>query len=564
MPLSLAGTSKRTPQFAAERVVALDGTNDSAPAIQAAIEELDSAGGGVLYINRKQNGDHTAIINSIASGTDSTWGVLVKLTNRVRIVVEPGIVFKAGPDFEDLVDDAWHVINPSEPIGASNGAFFRFEADVDATTDAGVEWIGGEFDFTGLTGEATGINGIVTRSVHVSVRDTFFNHHTPTPSGATFTGYGDSSLFALDPLSVVVERCKFYGAPDLAIYMSGNNDDFETFIRIQNNRFYRCSGGVAFKRLSRYGTVSHNWFEECGSAIFNGGADGLENHGKSLTISDNDIIRTQGNPIYTALSFADIIHGNRITDWRRYVSDGTTETVVSSGNVGGAIKLMGSKQATVYGNVCRFLDWVPVETANKETCGLHLGTYVDDDAVTQYSTQVRAFGNVIVGTSRDYVVQSGCEGNDLRGNMVTDIINGSVVAADDVARDESGSITPTLESPGGAAPSYTYQRGGYILRGKWVEFWLELEVSSITGMSGTITVAGFPYAHATGPTLIPMSVYTKSVYFSSSSYFQFAGLFSSGSVLLMEVGSYTTNAQITEANLSAASRIHIRGSYPID
>jgi hypothetical protein len=302
-----------------------DGVADDASAIQAAANHA-VANQKTLFF---PEGNY--YINSIVSTLAWGAGIYVQTDDSFNIICDPNSVIKAGPTLE------------SQAIALQgNGAVIRINR-INNVTGGKVSWFGGKFDFSELTGLITGIDGISVgpKYQEVLISNVVFDHGVQAPSGDNIgIGGGDSSIFCKEPEFVSITNCQFLGAPDLGIYLSGEDEALTRIGQhavISNNYFYRCTSGVSSKRAFQKTIITNNHFYECSGGIFLGIASTATDTGKRIIVANNVINKTQGNPLRITNSNYAIVTGNEIIDFRRWISDGTTQTSVASGNIGGAI-----------------------------------------------------------------------------------------------------------------------------------------------------------------------------------------------------------------------------------
>jgi len=299
---------------------------------------------------------------------------------------------------------------------------------IDAPTGAGtgvVRWVGGSFDGSLLPANTTGTDllSIGPKFKVVSVRGVVFDHGLTAPSGANLGyGGGDSSLYVKEPEQLYITDCAFIGAVDLGVYLSGDFNTARTgrHAVVSGNKFYRCGNASAVKRLFSKCVFANNHILECGNGFFSGVADGQTGTGSQLIVTNNTIIKTQGSPVRLTNTTDAAVSGNIITDWRRHVSDGTTETAVASGNVGGGIILEGSNRVSITGNILGFDNWVPVVTANKFSVGVSIRA-----STIGGSKNVIVSGNVINNVESAYHVDTTSVNISLLPNEIDAVIAAS-------------------------------------------------------------------------------------------------------------------------------------------
>jgi len=348
-----------------------DGVADDTAAIQACFTAAATNKKDVYFP------DGTFLLNSFSSqpydGFTHPSAVFLASNNPVSILCAKSATIKAGPALS----------------GAAPGAVFWFRSQSGLlVADGSVTWRGGTFDLSALTQTTTGCCGIrfEQKLKEVRVDGVTFDHGVQTPSGDN-PGYGggDESITIRESDFASVTNCSFLGAPDIGIYLSGDSNvsggttsDSPRYGRhavISSCYFYRCSVGVSAKRYFKKTIISNNIFFECGTGVLLGTTDGYtDNNGKRIIVSNNYLSKIQVDPLRLDNTENAVVTGNEIVDYRRWVSDGTTESAVSVGNIGAGVKLSGSTQCTVTGNVIGFQDWTAVSTADKYSAGVTFRT----------------------------------------------------------------------------------------------------------------------------------------------------------------------------------------------
>jgi hypothetical protein len=130
---------------------------------------------------------------------------------------------------------------------------------------------------------------------------------------------------------------------------------------------------------------------------------------------------------------------------------------------------------------------------------------------------------------------------------------------------QNTSFTPTIKGATTAgAPTYTSQFGSYSRIGNVVTFQLRVSITAKGGMLGAISVEGLPTARATlaGVTSVFAAEYSG-ITVSGGNTYLYAELASGTTSLLLYQGGSTSNAQLTDTNLAAATTVQISGSYSV-
>lgn len=377
-----------------------DGVANDAPAIRLAVDYA-LANGRVLYFPAGTYG---------VAGADSVYPT--------------ACIYINSADGIEVVADMKATIKPLATYGIS-GASKVVRIEGGASGAGKVSWTGGKLDVSSVTGSTTGADAlsIGPKFGSVVIDDVVFDHGVTTASGANLgTGGGDSSLFIKEAEHIEVTGCKFLGAPDLGIYLSG---DFSAsrngrHAKISGNHFYRCGSAASVKRGFEKCVFSENHVEECLGGFFSGVADGQTVTGNSLIVVGNTFTKTQGNPMRLTNTTNAAIVANEVVDWRRHISDGSTETAVSSGNIAGAIILEGSARITVTGNTLGFKDWARVTTGSKFSVGVSVTSSSQTGGVG--CSNVTIVGNTVTNVESGFYVNPTSSDINILGNDVDDVV----------------------------------------------------------------------------------------------------------------------------------------------
>lgn len=179
---------------------------------------------------------------------------------------------------------------------------------------ARLQWQGGVFDGRAMPARSTGAPDLLyvpgPFSVHISQADFITN---ATRSGTA----GDSHIFLAEGEDYWIEDCRFTGAADSAIYISGDNTGTKgRRARVTGCTFTECSGSVIFKREFEDIQVLGNTFVSCGNGVTVGGevdsVTGLLTASRGV-VSGN-LFRDVDRPIEARIADGTIITANRIED----------------------------------------------------------------------------------------------------------------------------------------------------------------------------------------------------------------------------------------------------------
>ncbi|GIT90152.1 hypothetical protein JANAI62_03650 [Jannaschia pagri] len=233
------------------------------------------------------------------------------------------------------------------------------------------------------------------------------------------TGFGGDSALDLGAAdSMTIERNRFIGAKDCAVYLSGGNGQFDetvslgapyTYFRegigrrvyIANNRAMGCDNFVQMKRFVRDCMVVNNIVEDGRNGISTGATNtsGTRNDGTRGVISGNTIRRCNGNAIFVSSGELWRIANNEITDFRcrHYQPD-----VMEGDGYEAAITVRGVRLAHVADNTISFEHWTAEQsdTANHQV-GIITGP--DDDGVQTTRTIIadNLLWNMLTGIAYD-------------------------------------------------------------------------------------------------------------------------------------------------------------------
>lgn len=384
------------------------------------------------------------LINTAAT---SQWAIERSADKDFRVVSEGTIV--AGANLETAI--------------TTNGAVIRVQT---ATNPAdplpSFSWRGGRWDLSALDTDTSGLDGlsIGPKFGSVLVDDIEFDHGIVAAVDVDVgVGGGDSSIFCKEPELFVARGIRCFGAPDVGLYVSGDPSSSRTGRNavFMGCKFERCLNGVAMKRDFEFTHISGCTFLECVNGILWGVAEGSQtNQGKRGLVVGNVFRRCQGGPLNLSNNKGIAIIGNEMIDYRRWVSDGTTATVVASGNVGGGARLSGCSGCSVVGNVIGFEDWTaPNASEGGSGSGAAAVTLIGD---TDPTPAVNCDNNVVVGN-----VLKNCHSGILTGALA----NNNILAPNQsfghtTADTISGSGNQLLPTVGGDGSGLQWTASGFL------------------------------------------------------------------------------------------------------
>ena len=357
---------------------------------------------------------------------------------------------------------------------------------------------GGTFDISNITPATYGVNclSIGPKFGAVRINNTTFTHGVGPASVATInpSAGGDSSITCAEPEFISITNCKFIGAVDLGVYLTGTGGDANPptsslevgrHAIVSGNYFYRCQSAIACKRWFEKTIISGNNIFECGDGIFAGVADGQSsNTGQKLTISSNIINKCQGNPIRITKSGFAVVSNNRILDYRKWISNGTTQTVVSNGNYGSAIIIEESSNFSITGNVVGFDAWTPSSTAFEYDTGIRLDST---------STNGIVIGNQINKCFKPIIEINSSTNNILNDNSISNCTtNYNDVITDEDRTDYIANSQTGFKYFGGLTPDYSI----------FSAIAANTEVARFTGTTNAINNLVFQNSIASNPVII--------------------------------------------------------------
>ena len=322
-----------------------DGSTDDRANIKTAIE---ASFGKTLYFP-----SGTYVIGSTCTPT---------ITGDVTIICDSGAVFQAASGF------------------STNNRLFLFQ---NGTADANLRfyWQGGKLNGANIpapgSGDANDLLQVIGRGWDlVAVERVWFYTNTDYSGTA-----GDSHLFISECDNIRVSGCRFEGATDAAVYLSGDSGQtLGTEAVIAENHFEKCSVGVIAKRSFRRMTVAHNTLEKCRFGIGTGEADTTLLPGANNLIIGNHLRQPSDIGIFVRVSDHSAVIGNRVEDFGYNLSD-----AVVSGASG--IRLEGSNHCVVQGNVVNMRSF----STDSSHIAIRLGAY------TVNGTAYNSTSNLVIG-----------------------------------------------------------------------------------------------------------------------------------------------------------------------
>ncbi len=518
---------------------------DIQPALTAALNALPD--GGRIYVD--EPGEFW--INSAATINRAVNFVGAK---SITIECHPDATFKAGP-------------NLSAALSGSGGrSVFRFDSGLSSNGGHKIRWFGGRLDLSALPSAAgAGVDGFSGLRNDPYVYDVEVDHGVTAASGANIgVGGGDSSFFWKEFEGGGFFNCRSLGAPDLAIYPSGDSGKIARGLVIENLYAYRCGGVVGVKRFAEdIRIVDPDWFE-CGTGLFTGSTEIGDDHGQAITIKGGTIRRTQGDPIRFENTSRGVVQGVRVIDYGRHVSDGTTATSVSALNRFAAVKLLGAKHCTVSGCTVGFEDWAAPNASEREAYAIRLGGYTRTTDAAVVTAENNSVGpNTIRSTFGVYIADAQTAANTLGFASRSGVSNPDIVLGTGNRRyDTAVSLTPNLAGSVAnlAGAAYTTRQARVSFNGQKVMVNVSLVLNAVTLLNGTVTITadGLPVAAST------MGRWLGSVSCSGVTGSGFAALIDAGSAViqLFSEGSGTRTA-LQHTDIGSTAQISAAIEYEV-
>jgi hypothetical protein len=398
-----------------------NGVDDDAPEIREAFRYAVPLGKTVYFPAG------TYLLNSLHPANDNVGGLAGTYSAGVRVSL-PDTGFGVPGIISVICDDSVIIKGTDALFTGGASALFRFESKSTYNGDflnvpAGnyinnlrvIKWVGGRLDLSSITSNVTGVDGFSIGPIsgagnnpswdRVLIDGVTFFHNISIPSTTGTdpqklgSGGGDSGIFCKNPNSITVTNCQFIGAPDIGIYLSGdqatssrNDSGPGRHASITDCYFFRCGNGIAAKRRFRKIIVSNNHFFQCQNGVIGSVADGARlNTGSRFVITNNIINQTQGFPIRLTFGESAVIQGNEILDYGKYLAN---SNLGFGSGFGPGISIQSTSRITITGNVIGFLRWPPSLDAPR-SLGISLEGYADGATVYggRYGTIT---GNTIV------------------------------------------------------------------------------------------------------------------------------------------------------------------------
>jgi hypothetical protein len=276
------------------------------------------------------------------------------------------------------------------------------------TPDQGFIWIGGKIDGSlrpQKTGGAPDQLYIATPNINRVLIEGVWFYNNEDRSGTA----GDSCLFLSAGTDYIVRGCKFQGALDAGIYVSGDSTGTQgERCFVSENTFIECKAvGFISKRHFQRHIVVNNYVTDCGTGLVVGGE--VSPHvdlSEQVIFMGNDVRRvTRG--IEARVTNGAVIIGNRVIDYG-VEEDGTT--------VGDqAISLSGASNCIVQGN---YIEQSGAFATDGGSSGVKLGRRTVD-GVDYDADNNLVCNNRIVGAALGIREEAECQGNILGPNFFT-------------------------------------------------------------------------------------------------------------------------------------------------
>lgn len=365
-----------------------DGTTDNETALEAAFKI------GGKYGVALTAGPGTFLFSNTVS-----WAV----SSRFNFSTTAGTIFKASSSIP--ADDKMFL-----PSAASGASFV---------------WQGGKIDGSSQPARVSGAPDMLyiadSDFESVLIDDVWFYNNADRSGTA-----GDSSLFIAECDDIIVSRCRFQGAVDSGLYVSGNSA--QTTGRrciIENNTFYACEVGYIAKRSFEDQVFSDNIVSQCTYGVVIGGeADTTLLPGKKAVIVGN-LIRESTNCIVIRAADGTVCVGNRIEDY------GLDDTLTPA--VGHGISIEGSGKCNISGNV---LVYTSARTPHASSRAINL-TRFTWNSIDYECTYNLISGNVIDKAATALREGAGAPNNNLFfDNSITNVTTRlTIVGANTIFRD---------------------------------------------------------------------------------------------------------------------------------
>lgn len=255
-----------------------------------------------------------------------------------------------------------------------------------ASSGASFHWNGGKIDGADMPARSSGAPDLIYISganfASVTVENVWFYNNADRSGSA-----GDGGLFIAECDDIVVTNCRFQGAVDNGLYVSG--DSSQTLGRrciAANNIFLGCSVGYISKRAFEDQVVSDNIAVQCTYPYVVGAeADTTKLPGKKATIVGN-LARECTNGIVIRVANGTVCSGNRIED---YGLDDSLSAVAGHG-----ISLEGAAHCVVTGNVVCYTSG---RTPHASSRGINLTRFTWNSI--DYESQYNLIANNVIQRS---------------------------------------------------------------------------------------------------------------------------------------------------------------------
>lgn len=320
--------------------------------------------------------DVKALIQSSASTGRKCYfpSGIYPITERIQVTV--------ATDFEIVCDTgAVFVVDADFPVDTQVFVFIG-----EAGANHRFKWSGGVIDGR-LMPTKVGVAAPDLLSVsgttmnEVLVENVYFLQNESRTSGTA----GDSCLFLTEGQNYTVRNCKFQGAVDAAIYISGNAAETAgSKCHVTGNTFTGCNVAYIAKRSFQDQIIDGNFFEECNYGVVVGGeADTTLLPGKKGIITHNSFKKCLIS-ITARIADGTIITANRIED---FAVDSTLTPTTAPG-----ISIEGSSNCIVSNNYISVINYTPAIN----TDGVRINDFVYD-GTTYHCSNNFVDGNVLVG-----------------------------------------------------------------------------------------------------------------------------------------------------------------------
>ena len=461
----------------------------------------------------------------------------------------------------------------------TSGGFIRIDTPSgDVLNPRMVRWRGGSIDARQLPYlGGFGIGALSVWNGRFDVEGLKIDAGTGTPEGNMLGSGGlDTGISGKSCKYLRVHGCQFIGCYDSGIYLSGDTDDNDTEddplhsgygAILTENRFDRCGNAIALKRFVRDTIIGFNYVQEVGNGVlFGGTGNAIDGQGKGATIIGNRFRRCQGTPVGITNSYNVQVVGNLMEDWRRWISDGTTESAVARGHYAGGVVLRGARHCTVVANTMRYRRWAPVQTPGKQSYGVALIGYPSEDPeVGPVESLFNVVANNQISGTYGPIRATAAAGRNLIGpNNSAEVLEGSAIANFDNCRFDRMNFTPTLAGSGG-----DLEDGNYELRQGTIQFnhdevtvccWIE--ISAVFGLDGALSITSDDLPPAVGPVRRYVGTLSCQSVAHAAGCTEFKAEIDSGSsiIRLVEAGS-GVKEDLTHGNVSAGSSFGVTISY---